>query len=420
MKIFKLTAENVKKIKAVEVTPSGNVVVVEGRNANGKTSLLDCIAYALGGKKLLPEEPIRHGEEGASISIDLGDYTVSRWWTANNKSYLKVEGKDGMKASSPQKMLDDLIGNMSFDPMEFCNLDGNKRSEILKEVSGISLDDLESSYKKTYDERTIANRDLSRAKAQWESMKDVENPGETPSTAELLKKRQEAVDHNTQLEDIKRDVELQKSKLKAAEEEKIKLLSRVQELDGIIKGTIERIEHSAKEAYVSPMTTDVIDSKLAQLESLQAQKRDFQLSQDYKKDYATQKKIAENLSKELEAIKQEKAKRLMEAKLPIPGLDFQGGDISFNGVEFSQISTAQRIKVSMAIAMALNPKIKIVRIMNGSLLDGDAMKEIESLAKRNDFQVWIERVSDSPTGNAIYIEDGEVKQEQKQQVQVDF
>jgi len=103
----------------------------------------------------------------------------------------------------------------------------------------------------------------------------------------------------------------------------------------------------------------------------------------------------------------EKAERTKNASFPIDGLGFNNGDVSFEGVEFSQISMAQKIKVSMSMAIALNPKMKIVRILNGSLLDDDSMKEIEAIAEEKDYQIWIERVADSKSGNAIYIEDGQ-------------
>ena len=120
MKIISLTAENVKRLRAVEITPDGNVVTITGRNAQGKTSVLDAIWLALGGGAASKGtiRPIRDGEEKASVRLDLGDLVVTRTWTGD-KTALTVTAADGAKYTSPQGILDALVGRLSFDPLEF-------------------------------------------------------------------------------------------------------------------------------------------------------------------------------------------------------------------------------------------------------------------------------------------------------------
>mgnify|MGYP001295983560 FL=1 len=60
------------------------------------------------------------------------------------------------------------------------------------------------------------------------------------------------------------------------------------------------------------------------------------------------------------------------------------------------------------MAMAINPKLRVIRIMDGSLLDRQAMAQIEEMARERDFQVWIERVDENGT-TGVLIEDGEVQ-----------
>ena len=117
MKIISLKAENVKRLHAVEITPDGNVVVISGRNGQGKTSVLDSIAMALGGASAskLTTKPIREGQKEASVTVDLGDFTVTRKWRGSN-SNLSVMSKDGAEFRSPQRFLDEKLGALSFDP----------------------------------------------------------------------------------------------------------------------------------------------------------------------------------------------------------------------------------------------------------------------------------------------------------------
>ena len=116
-----MVCENVKRIKAVDISPKTDVIEVAGRNAQGKSSLMDCIAFALGGKELIQERPVREGEKRAEVTLDLGEMKVTRSWTANDKSYLRIEA-DGKEQKSPQGILDRLLGQYTFDPLQFARL----------------------------------------------------------------------------------------------------------------------------------------------------------------------------------------------------------------------------------------------------------------------------------------------------------
>ena len=109
------------RLSAVEITPKGNVVKITGKNANGKTSVLNSIWMALGGKDVVPDKPSKDGEEKGSIVVDLGDIVVTRKFT-EKATTLTVENKDGAVFKSPQKVLDEMIGRLSLDPMRFIQL----------------------------------------------------------------------------------------------------------------------------------------------------------------------------------------------------------------------------------------------------------------------------------------------------------
>jgi hypothetical protein len=126
---------------------------------------------------------------------------------------------------------------------------------------------------------------------------------------------------------------------------------------------------------------------------------------------ATSKK-ADGLTAEIEALDKRKGDALLSAKFPIDGLSFDNNGVTFKGIPFSQCSSAERLRTSIAMAMAMNPKLRVIRITDGSLIDSKNMAIIEEMVKEKDFQCWIERVDE--TGKiGIYIEDGEVKGESK-------
>ncbi len=110
----------------------------------------------------------------------------------------------------------------------------------------------------------------------------------------------------------------------------------------------------------------------------------------------------------MEARNAAKAKAISAAKMPVPGLEFGEGEILLNGLPFDQGSDAERLRTSIAIAMAANPKLRVIRVRDGSLLDDDAMKLLGEMAETSDMQVWVEVIQ---TGSevAVVMEDGMVK-----------
>ena len=140
MHILKFFAENIKKLRVVEITPTGNLVQITGRNSAGKSSVLDAIFYALAGTKNIPSQPVRKGARKAMVKLDLGDVVVTRRFTEGGGSSLAVEGLDGSKFPSPQSMLDSLLGELAFDPLAFAQMESKAQLETLRRMVPLSVD----------------------------------------------------------------------------------------------------------------------------------------------------------------------------------------------------------------------------------------------------------------------------------------
>ncbi len=187
MKIVRLNVSNFKRIKAVEIVPSGHQIVIGGDNGAGKTSVLDAIMVALVGKKAMPSLPVRQGEEVSEITVDCGDVVVRRRIKADGSVTLSVTTADGMKPSSPQKWLDERVGAISFDPLSFTRLDAKAQAELLRKLVGVDTSDLEAKRTAVYDDRTMNNRALRNAEAWLASMPhNAEAPDEEVSFAKLF------------------------------------------------------------------------------------------------------------------------------------------------------------------------------------------------------------------------------------------
>lgn len=199
MKIVRMTAENVKRIEAIEITPDGNMIVVGGKNGAGKSSVLDAIQYALAGKAATCSEPIRRGEDSANIVCAIGDdpekpeIIVRRRFTEKGSS-LSVENADGAKFPSPQAMLDKLTGALTFDPLEFSRMDQKTRREALLKILGLDFEKVDAQIHGLYDKRADANREVKRLDVLLKNMgQPAPNvPDKAPDTAVILERIRDA------------------------------------------------------------------------------------------------------------------------------------------------------------------------------------------------------------------------------------
>ncbi len=101
-----------------------------------------------------------------------------------------------------------------------------------------------------------------------------------------------------------------------------------------------------------------------------------------------------------------KSAAISTAKFPVPGLSFGDDGVLFNGIPFNQASSAEQLRVSFAIAASMKPKLPVILIKDGSLLDDHSMDLLRELAREYDAQCWIERVGADDVG--IVLEEGEV------------
>lgn len=310
MKILQLTAENVKKLKVVEITPTTDFVQITGKNGSGKTSVLDAIFWALGGKEGIQDKPIREGAEKARIRLDLGDIVVERRFTQNGTS-LTVENGEGARYQSPQAMLDGLIGELSFDPLAFAQMDARKQYDELKRVAKIEvdLDELERLNKADYDKRTEKNREVKELTARAGGFEFRFPETESPvDVSALIEQLQNAAQHNA---DIERRKERRADTADLIEEGKKDIAELERKLSSMrehVAGLEEKLANA--EPLPDPINVDDLRS---QIEEAQERNAEFTRRQEQKKlqeQAASAKTASEALTKAMEEREAAKAKAL--------------------------------------------------------------------------------------------------------------
>jgi len=452
MKIIELRAQNVMNLKAIEITANGKTVILSGKNEVGKSSVIDAITMALTGQMV--ERPIKEGESRAEVELNLGDYIVKRVWTAAGNR-LEVTSKDGAKYPSPQTLLDKIIGKLSFDPLEFKDIEKHAQRDLLVKLVGLDFTDLDAERKRLYDNRTLQNRILSGAETRFAAaLKPVEElPAEEISLAEEiskvneLEKRRENYAYalrdqgdakkkiaecqqsiNTENEnsetrrgsldaEIVRIQDATKQRIKdledliaqAKKEEGIKLseaANRSTQLNHDAAGRINVAQHNL-EVYEQAFRNIIIPEEISQatidaariaLKEIESKNIAIRKAKEYaiiKQEVSEAKEKSAELTKKIEELDLEKTSKIESAQYPVPGLSVSDDSVIFNKIPFSQASDGVKIRVSTAIAMKLNPNLKVILIKEASLLDSESLKSIIDTAKDNDYQLWIERVSDA-------------------------
>ena len=411
MKILRLCAHNIKRLQAIDITPPDEpVILISGRNDQGKSSALDSIQLALDADSLKKAVtvPLRHGAHHGDIALDLGEgqtvqVEVSRTYTENGTSYLNVWA-DGEKIKSPQAFLDALNGALSFDPHAFAKMEPTRQHATLLELVhlDVELAALDAEYADTFETRTSVNRDL---KQQEAVLAKIAVPAPDLPTSELSAAAILAAIQATQ--DTRLQNATQRQQLTALRDEATAAKKGLDDLEQTIRDLETRLQavraerEEKQQAYTALLTRGrelaatvriLVDPDLSPLQeqftTIEERNEAIRTGQKYRTQAAEVARLRREstaLTAQLERIKDTKDTALRQAKFPIEGLGFwRLGSRSRTPLPPSR--QPQQLRISLAIAMALNPTLRVIRIPDGSLLDDENMEIIRSMAREKDYQ----------------------------------
>lgn len=415
MNIVKLTTTNFKKARNAVIEPDqdGNLVIIAGNNGQGKSSILDSIQAALSGanSKTTPK-PIHDGADRAEIVLETQDLIVTRVFSASG-SRLTVTDKSGAKFAQAQTKLNELVGKLTMDPLAFTLMDEKKQLQQLLDLVELPFNptELENERQKVFEERTAVNRKVKEFEAALARFGDIPEglPANEVSVAELLGEYREAEALARQQQKDRDDLAESTARAQAA-------LAEIKRLQTILEEHNQNIE-AAEAAIRNHAPLPDLTTIQARIDGAEETNRHVRRAKErgaLQFQYEATKSESQALTEQLDKINQTKSDGLAKAKFPVDGLGFDEDGITFqpepgkNPIPFKQASTAEQIRVSMAMAMALNPEMRVIRISDASLLDSDSLVMIEQAAQEHDFQVWLEMVGDE-FEDAFTIVDGEVQ-----------
>ncbi len=412
MKILNLQAENIKRLVAVDITPENNLVQITGKNGQGKSSVLDSIWWALEGAKNIQVKPINKDATSGRIRLELGSKevevvvlrTFKKTKDGGFTTKLTVTNADGTNfPGGAQTVLNGFLDALTFDPLAFTKMLPKEQFDALKKfVPGIDFEAIEKENKKDYEYRKEVNRDAKAANIAADGIAfDAVDKTEWIEVSDLTEEMKKAGEHNS-------DIEIRKNN-------RNNLRRKVQDNHTQIEKLLEetkKIEARLDNAGPLPELIDVSEliKKIddASLSNKRLEEFDSKKSQAKKAKLLEEK--SDNITTKMNLREKDKQKAIADAELPVRNITFGDGIVLLDGVPFEQGSQAEQIRASMAIAMANNPKLRVILMREGSLLDEDSEEIVRQMAIKNDFDVWQEKV-DSSGKVGFVIENGSLKTE---------
>jgi hypothetical protein len=424
-RIVGLKAENIKRLKAIELTPNEFINRISGANGSGKTSILDSIEWALTGTSTVPKQPVRKGSGRAVIQLDLGDVIVTRRFVegGSRNGTLTIEAKDTKSLfKGPQEMLDNLMG--SFDPLAFLRMHPDKQLGVLKSLVKFDTD-VDVNLKPEQEPDYLRRREAKKEKLAVETRRDaVYVPDSLPKAkvdeAGLVEELKQVSTFNYDIEteqrrrdDFSKSQNILSRDIDEQMEQVAELRRKADELQAEADQWAKQLEINHKSIDKWKPLAELKDAaKLA--EQIDAARKvnsgidRRNLRDGYQNEVDALEVEIETLSASLREIEEKKAKALAEAEYPVPGLAFGEDEVIYRGYPFNQISNAEQIRCAVAIGMASNPELRVMRIKDGSLLDNKAIAILAEMCKAHDYQVFLEMV-DTSGKIGVYLEDGEVE-----------
>ena len=398
-KITGLKLENVKRIKLVEIQPAENgLTIIGGNNGEGKTSVLDGIAYALGGESFRPSA-LTNGDGNAYIRVDIGDYTVER---KGKNAELRITDRNGMKGG--QKMLNEIVGKFALDLSKFMNANDQEKTKLLLKMFP-ELETMLDEYKRESEQlrgkRTEINRDIVRMQAQYDMMpchSDI--PEAEIQVSDLIEQLNAESQKEKDQEEKRRNAEAISGNLKAMEEQYNSMTDTLESLRSQIKTLEANIQANvtsakqmleqkrilAEEIENAPasrraeITEQINHASAINDKILQNRNRKSALA-----NLEALRKESETLTSNIDEIESRRKATLQKADLPLLELSITDeGELLYHNQKWDCMSGAERLKVATAICMEAKPSCGFVLIDGLEAMDEKTLDDFGTyLAEKN-------------------------------------
>ena len=402
VKINSLEIENVKRVRAVKIVPTQNgLTVLGGRNNQGKTSILDSIAWVLGGNRFRPSNPQREGSViPPTLKVTLNNGIVVE--RKGKNSDLKVTDPSGQKAG--QQLLDSFVEQLALDLPKFMASSGKEKAQTLLNIIGVDEQLAKLDYEETskFNERLAVGRIADQKTKFAKEMPYFEEvPKELVSVSELIHQQQEILARNGENQRKRENLHKLEEKMQQINEQMEVLLKQQTQVQNDLQ--IARMDA----VDLQDESTAELERNISEIEEINRKVRanlDKEKAEEDAKQYENQYMA---LTNDIEKIRKQKNDLLASADLPLDELSVEDGELIYKGQKWDGMSGADQMKVSTAIIRKLNPQCGFVLLDKLEQMDVETMQEFNNWLEAEGLQAIATRVS---TGGecSLIIEDGYV------------
>ena len=407
VKITQFEAENVKRIKALQLTPAASgLTVIGGRNNQGKTSSLDAIVWALGGDRYRPSQAQREGSViPPRLRMELSNGIVVE--RSGKNSDLKVTDTSGRRAG--QQLLNSFVEQLALDMPRFMQSSSREKAETLLRIIGLEdqVNELERKEKELYNQRrTIGQIADQKRKYADELPFWPDAPAEPVSAYDLIQRQQDILARNGENQRLRQRAKRLEEQRAIASEQLEDMRKRYEEAREKYAALCEDCETAKKSALdLLDESTEELEASLRDIEAVNIKVR---TNQDRARAQAEARQYVDQyaaLTESLENVRKEKAELLSGAALPLQGLSVENGELTYQGKPWDCMSGSDQLKVSAAIVRALKPACGFILLDKLEQMDLETLREFGAWMEAEGLQGIATRVS---TGGecSVIIEDG--------------
>lgn len=416
MRIIGISIKDFCKVECVEAefTEDGGLVpVASADNAQGKSSTLNAISWALGGPEAIPNgnDVVRDGADGAQVIVKFDEFTLKRTQKKGARQRLVVTGLAG---GATQANLDTLWNRHTFDAGSFGDMSEKDQRNFLIRACGLEerLEQIDSDRKVAYDDRTDINRQTKAIKARLDALKEPGpfDPDEEVGATDVLNK----IGLARERADWRRECERRRE---MAESDVLNASAEIEELEERLKDVREKLARFIATSVKAKQTVDALSpaddmealtSELANVEATNKKIREARVWRDTHEQYVEALTQSKRGDDEIAAFDRQKKALLESVELPVEGLAIEDERLTLNGHPLTVASDAERIVLGAQIALALKPQIRAIRVQHGALLSAATRHALDKWAKDNKCLVFCELIRHEPfdDANEIWIEEG--------------
>lgn len=414
VKINSLEVENVKRVKAVALEPSEDgLTVIGGRNGQGKTSVLDAIAWALGGDRKRPSDAKREGSAtDPHLRVELSNGIVVE--RRGKSGSLKVTDPEGRKGG--QQLLDSFVESLALDLPKFLAMNDKDKARTLLGIIGVGEDlaRLELEEQTLYNQRTGIGQMRDQKKGAAADMPmHPDAPAEPVSAMALIQSQQEILAKNGENQAKRQKAEQLKAAYDNATNDALLIQEQIAGMQKALEAKYEEVSDLHADLLIAKKTaeelqdesTAEIEEELQQIETVNAKVRDNQRRLDAEREAEELDEQYAEMTERIESVRRAKMDLLKGADLPLPGLAVENGLLTYQGRKWDCMSGSEQLRAATAIVRRLKPECGFVLVDKLEQMDAETMSEFGAWAEAEGLQVIATRVS---TGDecSIVIDDG--------------